>query len=108
MQTVLQAVADPMRQEILHIIWHEEKSAGEIASQLPVTFGAVSQHLAILREAGAVQVRAAGRQRFYRVDKEALGPVAAMLEQMWHGQLRKLKALSEEAERTSRGRKRIQ
>jgi DNA-binding transcriptional ArsR family regulator len=102
MQAVLAAVADPTRQQILHMIWDEERSAGDIAEHLPVTFGAVSQHLAVLRNAGVVQVRRDGRQRFYVADRAALGPLAPILETMWGEQLRKLKALSEERERTIR------
>ena len=102
MQAVLAAVADPTRQQILHMIWDEERSAGDIAGRLPVTFGAVSQHLAVLRNAGVVQVRRDGRQRFYAADRAALGPLAPILESMWGEQLRKLKALSEEHERSIR------
>ena len=102
MQAVLAAVADPTRQQILHMIWDEERSAGDIAGRLPVTFGAVSQHLAVLRSAGVVQVRRDGRQRFYVADRAALGPLAPILETMWGEQLRKLKALSEEHERSIR------
>jgi DNA-binding transcriptional ArsR family regulator len=102
MQAVLAAVADPTRQQILHMIWDEERSAGDIAGRLPVTFGAVSQHLAVLRNAGIVQVRRDGRQRFYAADRAALGPLAPILETMWGQQLRKLKALSEEHERSIR------
>ena len=102
MQAVLAAVADPTRQQILHMIWDEERSAGEIAGRLPVTFGAVSQHLAVLRNAGVVQVRRDGRQRFYAADRAALGPLAPILETMWGEQLRTLKALSEEHERSIR------
>jgi DNA-binding transcriptional ArsR family regulator len=100
MQAVLAAVADPTRQRILHMIWDEERSAGDIAGHLPVTFGAVSQHLAVLRNAGVVRVRPDGRQRFYAADRAALGPLAAILETMWGEQLRKLKALSEQRERS--------
>jgi DNA-binding transcriptional ArsR family regulator len=102
MQAVLAAVADPTRQQILQMIWDEERSAGDIAGRLPVTFGAVSQHLAVLRNAGVVQVRRDGRQRFYAADRAALGPLAPILESMWGEQLRKLKALSEEHERSIR------
>jgi DNA-binding transcriptional ArsR family regulator len=102
MQAVLAAVADPTRQQILHMIWDEERSAGDIAGHLPVTFGAVSQHLAVLRNAGVVQVRRDGRQRFYVADRTALGPLAAILETMWGEQLHKLKALSEQRERSIR------
>jgi DNA-binding transcriptional ArsR family regulator len=38
-----------------------------------VSFSAVSQHLARLRDAGVVTVRRDGRRRFYRVERESLG-----------------------------------
>jgi DNA-binding transcriptional ArsR family regulator len=63
-----------------------------------VTFGAVSQHLGVLRRAGLVSVRKDGTRRFYRADREALGPLAGWLEQMWAGELDRLAALAEELE----------
>jgi DNA-binding transcriptional ArsR family regulator len=48
-----------------------------------VTFGAVSQHLGILRDAGFVQLRREGNRRLYRADRERLGPLALALEAMW-------------------------
>ena len=47
-------IAAPRRREILRLIWDRELSAGDIAAALPVTFGAVSQHLSVLRAAGIV------------------------------------------------------
>lgn len=78
-----QIVAEPRRREILRMVWDDELSAGEIADRFDVTFGAVSQHLAVLRDAGYVAVRRAGNHRYYRADKERLGPLRPALEQMW-------------------------
>ena len=49
----LALITSPRRREVLRLVWDRERSAGEIAAAMPeVTFGAVSQHLAILeREA---------------------------------------------------------
>lgn len=71
-------------------------SAGRIADEFDVTFAAVSQHLRVLREAGLVEVRRAGRHRFYRARPEALGPLAQMLTAEWSGRLQELKRLAEE------------
>lgn len=79
----LQVVAEPRRREILSLVWEEERAAGDIAGQFDLTFGAVSQHLAVLREVGFVDVRADGNRRLYRANKEALGPLRLVLEQMW-------------------------
>ena len=80
---LLQVIGEPRRREILRLVWNGELSSGEIARHFDVTFGAVSQHLNVLRQAGAVQVRAAGNQRLYHADRARLGPLAAVLEAMW-------------------------
>jgi DNA-binding transcriptional ArsR family regulator len=97
--TLLEAVAQPQRQQILRTVWKREVSAGDIARQFDITFGAVSQHLAVLKAAGAVTVRKEGRQRFYRADQAALGPLSDYLNAMWTPRLRKLAALAEAEER---------
>ena len=102
---VLDVLASARRREILRLVWHEERSAGEIHRAMPdVTFGAVSLQLGRLREAGLVEVRADRRRRFYRARREALGPVAELLERMWDDALWKLK-LEAELEETRRGPK---
>ncbi|WP_030936247.1 ArsR/SmtB family transcription factor [Streptomyces sp. NRRL S-646] len=99
----VQVVAEPRRREILRLVWDEERSAGEIADRFDVTFGAVSQHLKVLRDAGLVTLRQDGKKRFYRADREALGPLAAYLQSMWAERLDTLAELSEAAERAERG-----
>jgi DNA-binding transcriptional ArsR family regulator len=94
----LAVIAEPRRREILRLVWEDEHSAGEIAAQFPVTFGAVSQHLAILREAGLVQVRRDGRRRLYRADRGALGELAPALEAMWAAGLERLARAAEQRE----------
>ena len=95
----LHAVAEPRRREILRLVWDAERSAGDVAAHFDVTFGAVSQHLAVLRKAGLVSVRRDGNRRLYRADRAALGPLAAWLESMWTAELDTLAALAEQAER---------
>jgi DNA-binding transcriptional ArsR family regulator len=87
----------------LRLVWDEERSAGELHRAFgDVTFGAVSQHLRVLAEAELVTSRSAGRQRFYRARKEALGPLAAWLESTWDSALGRL-ALAAELEAARRG-----
>ena len=90
------AIAEPRREQILTLVWKRERTAGDIASHLPITFGAVSQHLKVLLAAGLVTVRSEGRKRWYMASRDALGPFAAALEQMWFGKLAELKRLAEE------------
>ena len=48
----IQIVVEPTRRRLLQLVWSEERAAGELAGYFPVTFGAVSQHLGVLRQAG--------------------------------------------------------
>ncbi len=101
MSEPLQVVSEPRRQQILQLIWDRERSAGEIAALLPVSFAAVSQHLAKLREASLVEVRKEGRHRYYRVRIQSFGTLAIYLENMWKERLVELKRLAEEVERST-------
>jgi len=102
---ILNALASPRRQEILRLVWREERTAGAIHRAMPdVTFGAVSLQLKGLLDAGLVEARAENRNRFYRAKREALGPMAEMLERMWDDALWKLK-LAAELEQSRRGPK---
>ncbi|MFG0285305.1 MAG: metalloregulator ArsR/SmtB family transcription factor [Phycisphaerales bacterium JB039] len=97
----LALLAEPKRREILRLIWRGELSAGEIAARFDVSFGAISQHLAALREAGLGRRRRDGRRRLYSVDREGLGPIAGALEVMWGGQIERLKELAEAEQRAA-------
>lgn len=97
----LQIVAEPKRRKILSLVWDQQLSASEIARHFDVTFGAISQHLGILREAGFVDMSQDGNRRLYRADKEALGTLRPVLERMWSDTLDRLAdaAESEHAKR---------
>jgi len=86
-QAVLDAISSPRRREILRLVWDGELSAGEIAARFDVSWPAVSQNLKVLRTAGLVRERREGTKRFYRADHVALGPVGAVLRQMWEQDL---------------------
>jgi DNA-binding transcriptional ArsR family regulator len=94
----LQIIAEPTRRQILGIIWDQELAAGEIADQFDVTFGAVSQHLGILRDAGLVSVRRDGTRRMYMADRDTLAPYQSILEEMWANQLQHLADMIEAEE----------
>ena len=99
----LAAIASPRRREILRLIWRSELAAGAIHRAMPdVTFGAVSLHLRALSEAGLVDARPDGKQRFYRARRSALGHLGRVLERMWADSLWRLK-LEAELEASRRG-----
>ncbi len=98
-------LSSPRRVEILRLVWDEDQAAGAIHKAMPdVTFGAVSLQLKQLLDAGLVESRLDGRNRFYRAKKQAFGPMAKMLEAMWADALWKLKVAAE-MEQSRRGPK---
>jgi DNA-binding transcriptional ArsR family regulator len=99
----LRAVSEPRRRAILRLVWDRERPAGDIAARFDVTFGAVSQHLRVLEGAGLVSVRRDGRRRLYRARPEQLGPLRAVLEDLWRSGLEELRDLAEDEERSTRG-----
>jgi DNA-binding transcriptional ArsR family regulator len=99
----IEALGAPRRREILRLVWQQERSAGDLHRALgDVTFGAVSQHLRILSDSGLLLRREEGRKRFYRAQKEALGPLQEWLETMWSDALYRLK-IRAEMEQARRG-----
>jgi DNA-binding transcriptional ArsR family regulator len=100
---LLSAIGSPRRREILRLLWEQELTAGAIYQAMPdVTFGAVSLQLKVLAAAGLVESRPDAQFRVYRVRRDALGPLASMLETMWGDSLWKLK-LKSELKETRRG-----
>ncbi len=77
---IMGALSSPVRREILGLVWNRELAAGEIAATFAVTKPTISQHLAVLREAGLVTMTAAGTSRRYRARREALSGLHAALE----------------------------
>jgi DNA-binding transcriptional ArsR family regulator len=98
---VFQAVADPTRRAILDLLLLGEQPVGGIASRFAVSLSAVSQHIRVLREAGLVEVRHAGRERLYRLNAAPLQDVyawASHYEAFWREKLEALARYLEETE----------
>ena len=104
MEAALRAIAEPRRLEILRLVSRVEMPAGEIASHFRVTRPAVSQHLAVLKEAGLLAERRDGTKRLYRARPEKLAELRDYLDDMWMLSLDRLKAAAEEQQRKERSR----
>ena len=87
----LRALAAPRRRRLLTLVQTEERTAGEIAAALPVTWPAVSQHLRVLKGAGLIAERRDGTRRYYRARPEGLADVRAFLDGFWDDKLQSLK-----------------
>jgi len=96
-------LTSPRRLEIVRLTWDGERQAGDIRRAMPdVTWGAVSMQIGNLVAAGLLDARVAGRERFYRANREKLAPIAQLLEDTWNDALWRLK-LAAELEATRRG-----
>ena len=77
------ALADPTRRRVFERLGVGAASVGDIASGLPVSRPAVSQHLKVLKDAGLVTDRPEGTRRVYQIDPKGLGAIRAWLDQFW-------------------------
>ncbi|WP_052852939.1 metalloregulator ArsR/SmtB family transcription factor [Streptomyces avicenniae] len=108
---VADAIADPVRREILVMLRDTPLTAGEIAAAFTISRPAVSRHLRVLRESGLVTDEQAGRHRHYSLVPSRLGRLAGWLAQFdaersaW---TRRLAALETEVHRTRRDRSRAE
>jgi DNA-binding transcriptional ArsR family regulator len=107
---VAQALADPIRRDILRMLRDRDVTAGAIAGAFSVSRPAVSRHLRVLREAGLVKDTLHGREREYRIELDALAPLEAFLTELratreneWE---RRFAALETEVHRVRRQRRR--
>jgi DNA-binding transcriptional ArsR family regulator len=90
------AISDPIRRRVLELVRDRELPAGDLAAEFDVSRPAVSRHLRVLREAGLLHERRAGRQRLYRADPKPLAELREWLDGYWSGRLDALKRLAEE------------
>ena len=90
------ALGDPTRRAIFERLADRPRAVGELASELPVSRPAVSQHLKVLKDARLVIDRPAGNRRIYEVDLTGLGPLRADLERFWTQALANYKRIVEQ------------
>jgi DNA-binding transcriptional ArsR family regulator len=83
----IEALADPTRRAILERLLAGPLPVKEIASGLPVTRPAVSQHLGVLKRAGLVSERRQGTFRVYRLEPSGLNALRAYLDNFWSAAL---------------------
>jgi DNA-binding transcriptional ArsR family regulator len=107
MDAVAQALADPIRRDILRMLRDGTAAAGAIAGAFSVSRPAVSRHLRVLREARLVRDELRGRERVYGLTLEALAELEAFLRELrapstWE---RRLMALETEVYRVRRQRR---
>lgn len=82
MDAVAQAIADPIRRDILKMLRSRTHDAGELAAAFSVSRPAVSRHLRVLREAGLIRDTVRGRNREYELVLAALDELETYIQML--------------------------
>lgn len=77
------AISDPHRRHILEQLRRGPKSVNDLASGLPVSRPAVSQHLKVLLDARLVEAAAEGAKRVYSLRGQGFMAPSIWLDQFW-------------------------
>jgi DNA-binding transcriptional ArsR family regulator len=93
------AIAHPVRRTLVAALAGGDKAVNELATAVPVSRPAVSQHLAVLRGVGLVSEQRHGRERRYHLHPERLDEVRKWmhtLDRFWDDRLDRLRRHLEE------------
>ena len=80
---VFQAIADPTRREIIHLLAHQSLNLNAIAEHFDTTRPTISQHVKFLEDCGLIVIHKQGRERYCEAQFHKLKEVSA-----WVGQYR--------------------
>jgi len=87
--------AHPNRLFIIKELSNGERSVGQLAEKLGARPTNVSQHLAILRDKGAVEARREATTVYYRLSDPKIGQACQLMQQVVLNQLEKNRELVE-------------
>lgn len=77
---VFQAIADPVRRDIIDLLSEEIHTVNEVAKKFEISRPAISKHLKILKECGLVSISQKGRARYCQIEPENLIPAFLWIE----------------------------
>jgi DNA-binding transcriptional ArsR family regulator len=92
---VFSVIAHPLRRQLLERLAIADSRVTDLAAGMPVSRPAVSQHLRLMLDAGVVDERRDGRERYYSLRREQLDEVGlwlGRLDDFWARGLRRLGA----------------
>jgi DNA-binding transcriptional ArsR family regulator len=80
---MLGALSDSTRQAVLDLLREGASTVGDLATRLPVSRPAVSQHLNVLKSAGLVEEERRGTRHYFRLNPKNLAELRAHIDSMW-------------------------
>ena len=87
---VFQAIADPVRRDIIELLAKEALTVKAVAEKFDVSRPAISKHLKILKECDIIVITKQGRERFCRIQPKNLLPAFLWIDQyknLWEDRL---------------------
>ncbi|MEQ8623426.1 MAG: metalloregulator ArsR/SmtB family transcription factor [Vicingaceae bacterium] len=78
---VFQAIADPVRRDIIELLSKETLSVNEVAEKFEISRPAISKHLKILNECGIIDFNQTGRERLCLIQAQKLVPAFLWIKQ---------------------------
>ncbi|MDB4292839.1 metalloregulator ArsR/SmtB family transcription factor [Maribacter sp.] len=87
---VFQAIADPIRRDIITLLAEETLTVNSIAEKFDISRPAISKHLKILKECEIIDYKKEGRERFCFIQPKNLIPAFMWIEQyrgLWEDKL---------------------
>lgn len=92
----LGALGDPTRRAIFESLIARPSAVGDLASGLPVSRPAVSQHLKVLKEAGLVREISQGTRHIYSLDPRGIAAMRRWLDSHWASALDAFRQFADE------------
>ncbi len=87
---VFQAIADPVRRDIISLLAEQTLSINTIAEKFDISRPAISKHLKILEECGIISINKQGRERYCLIQPKNLVPAFLWIDQyknLWEEKL---------------------
>jgi DNA-binding transcriptional ArsR family regulator len=105
---VFQAIADPVRRDILNMLTRKQLNLNSIAENFDISRPAISQHIKILTECGLVVIDRQGRERYCYLQPKKMSEVADWLQpfrKLWEERYSKLDSLLDTLQATEKTKK---
>jgi DNA-binding transcriptional ArsR family regulator len=96
---VFAALASPARRELLNLLLGGPSTVNQLAAHFDMRRPSVSEHLKVLKDAGLVSERKAGRQRHYQLEPRPLMDLSEWLhpyERFWRDRMKALRQVLDE------------
>lgn len=101
---VFQAIADPTRRAIIHMLASQDLNLNSVAEHFDVSRPAISKHIKILTECGLVTIRQEGRERYCEAKLKKLNEVSDWVTQykkFWNQKLDSLEIYLADLQKSS-------